>query len=303
MNMLLREAIEDYMHYISVINQKSLSTIKSYKQDLVQYERYLQEYGTHDVNEITSDIIECFLQQQSLQKSSNSLNHMSVSIRNFHNYLSYRYDYIQNPALHLRLRKHGKKLPIFMNEHDMKIFLSSFDEMNEQDIYHHCIVELMYGCGMRVSEVCNLKMNQLHLKQGFVRCIGKGNKERMIPIHDIAGELIHMYLETIRSVWNIKKLPFVFINKRGNVLNRQYVHMLIKQKLKELDLDDHISAHSFRHSFATHLLNGGADLRSVQELLGHSDIGTTQIYTHIQTARLKEVYKQSHPRGKKKSKT
>ena len=298
--MKIHEAIENYIHYISVVDQKALTTIENYKQDLIQYEAYLKNQGIDEMEDITYAIIESFVLEQSQSKKTNSINRMVVSIRNFHYFISYNFSSVANPAMFLKLSKKSSKLPLFLNESDIEEFLGSFDDQDAIGMYHHSIIELMYGCGLRVSEVCNITMNQLHLSQGFVRCIGKGSKERMVPINDHAKYCLETYIQTIRNEWNTKKLPYLFINHLGNRLNRQYVHKMIKNKLNELDLNDKISAHSFRHSFATHLLNGGADLRSVQELLGHSDISTTQVYTHVQTSRLKDAYLKAHPRRKSK---
>lgn len=297
--MIIKEGIENYLHYISVIDQKALTTIQNYRQDLLQYANFLNSKSIDNMEDIDYASIEAFILSESITKKVNSINRMVVSIRNFHYYITYNYPSIANPALFLRLSKKGQKLPIFMNESDVQLFLGAFDDQDELGMFHHSILELMYGCGLRVSEVCNLGIHQLHLQQGFIRCVGKGSKERMIPINDTAKHCLQLYIDKVRSVWNKKKLPYVFINQRGNRLNRQYIHKLIKCKIHELELNDKISAHSFRHSFATHLLNGGADLRSVQELLGHSDIATTQIYTHVQTAHLKEVYLKAHPRRNK----
>ena len=297
--MKIQEAIENYLHYISVVDQKALTTINNYKQDLIQYEAYLKSQGIKEMEEITYTLIESFVLMQSQSKKTNSINRMVVSIRNFHYFISYNFTTIANPAMFLKLSKKSNKLPLFLNESDTEIFLGSFDDEDNVGMFHHSIIELMYGCGLRVSEVCNLTMNQLHLSQGFIRCVGKGNKERMVPINNHAKYCLDTYIQTIRSEWNTKKLSYLFINHLGNRLNRQYIHKMIKNKVQELELSDKISAHSFRHSFATHLLNGGADLRSVQELLGHSDIATTQVYTHVQTSRLKEAYLKAHPRRKK----
>lgn len=298
--MKTQEAMEDYLHYISVIDQKALTTISNYKQDLKQYTSYLSTQNINDMEDITYKDIETFIFKERETKKVNSVNRMIVTIRNFHNYITYNYTTVSNPALFLKLSKKGNKLPIFMNESDIEMFLGSFDDKDDVGMYHHSIIELMYGCGLRVSEVCNITIAQLHLEQGFIKCVGKGSKERMIPINDTAKYYLQSYIDHIRSQWNKKKLPYVFVNHLGNRLTRQYTHTMIKETLASLMLNDAISAHSFRHSFATHLLNGGADLRSVQELLGHSDIATTQIYTHIQTSRLKETYLKAHPRNKNK---
>ncbi|MDH6366365.1 MULTISPECIES: tyrosine recombinase [unclassified Breznakia] len=297
--MKLHEAIENYIHYISVIDQKALTTIDNYKNDLVQYESFMHEHNIEDVETIEYKNIEAFIQNQALSKKMNSINRMIVSIRNFHYYVTYNFPSIANPAMHVKLSKKGNKLPSFLNENDLEMFIGAFNDKKDVDLYQHAIIEVMYGCGLRVSEVCNLQMNQLHLQQGIIKAVGKGNKERLIPINQHAIDCLQLYFDGPRAFWNTKKLHYVFVNQRGNRLTRQYVHSMIKKKLMELEMNDTISAHSFRHSFATHLLNGGADLRSVQELLGHSDISTTQIYTHIQSDRLKHEYLQAMNKKKK----
>ena len=157
---------------------------------------------------------------------------------------------------------------------------------------------MLYGCGLRVSECCELRLQQLHLKQGLVRVIGKGSKERMVPLHEEGIQALLQYLQYVRPQWEQTRSPYVFINHLGHPLTRQYVHQMIKRTLQSLGMSTAYSAHSFRHSFATHLLDGGADLRVVQELLGHSYIQTTQIYTHVQGRRLRQAYDAFHPLAK-----
>ena len=153
-----------------------------------------------------------------------------------------------------------------------------------------------YGCGLRVSELCQLEYSSLHLQNDFLRIKGKGNKQRIVPIHHQCKEALIHYLDKVRIHRVVKKTNYVFLNEHGNQLQRGSVHALIKKNLRKCGLNEQLSAHSFRHSFASHLLDGGADLRSVQELLGHSDISTTQIYTHIQNKTLCEQYAYIHPR-------
>lgn len=298
--MNINEALENYLQYISVVDQKALTTIQNYKQDLNQYLTFLQSLEIYDTKDISTQLIEQFILCESHRKQTNSMNRMIVSIRTFHNYLSATFPTITNPALHVRLNKKQRVLPTFLNTHDINTLFTSFTDDNPIEQYQHTILEVMYGCGLRVSEICSLQLNQLHLDQGFVRVIGKGNKERMLPIHKQASACLTYYLNHQRQQWNKRKLNQVFINQLGNPLTRQYVHTMIKNKLKQTHTNTHVSAHSFRHSYATHLLDGGADLRSVQELLGHQDIGTTQIYTHVQSNKLKSEYLKAHPRRNKK---
>lgn len=297
--MQIRDAIEDYLHHISVVDQKAITSIQAYTRDLRIYESFLTVRELHQINDISYADIQDFIQEQRKVKKSNSVNRMISTLHNFHHYITFTYPKENDPSLFIHSKKDGRKLPRYFNEHDIIQLLDSFGN-NDQELFEHAMLELLYSCGLRVSELCSLTMNQLHLEQGFLRVIGKGDKERMIPIHQRAIHIVRDYVTTVRSKWQKKRIPNVFLNHLGNAVSRQYVHRLIKTKLAEMNLDESLSAHSFRHSFATHLLDGGADLRVVQELLGHSDIKTTQIYTHVQNKRLKEAYASFHPRSKQK---
>ncbi len=297
--MQIRDAIEDYLHHIRVVDQKAITSIQAYTRDLRIYESFLTVRELHQINDISYADIQDFIQEQRKVKKSNSVNRMISTLHNFHHYITFTYPKENDPSLFIHSKKDGRKLPRYFNEHDIIQLLDSFGN-NDQELFEHAMLELLYSCGLRVSELCSLTMNQLHLEQGFLRVIGKGDKERMIPIHQRAIHIVRDYVTTVRSKWQKKRMPNVFLNHLGNAVSRQYVHRLIKTKLAEMNLDESLSAHSFRHSFATHLLDGGADLRVVQELLGHSDIKTTQIYTHVQNKRLKEAYASFHPRSKQK---
>ena len=297
--MQIRDAIEDYLHHISVVDQKAITSIQAYTRDLRIYESFLTVRELHQINDISYADIQDFIQEQRKVKKSNSVNRMISTLHNFHHYITFTYPKENDPSLFIHSKKDGRKLPRYFNEHDIIQLLDSFGN-NDQELFEHAMLELLYSCGLRVSELCSLTMNQLHLDQGFLRVIGKGDKERMIPIHQRAIHIVRDYVTTVRSKWQKKRMPNVFLNHLGNAVSRQYVHRLIKTKLAEMNLDESLSAHSFRNSFATHLLDGGADLRVVQELLGHSDIKTTQIYTHVQNKRLKEAYASFHPRSKQK---
>ena len=307
--MQIEEALNDYMNYIQAVDQKAAATIASYHSDLLEYQAYLAAQGIVHMEDISYSNLQDFLEYLRLDhvdedgniiahaRKTSSINHMISSLHTFHRYITMTYPTIYDPAYHIRSKKSAKHLPAYFNVHDIEILLDSFGT-SDQELFEKAILELLYGCGLRVSECCSLTLNQLHLEQGFLRVIGKGDKERMIPMHERCIKAIRVYLDIDRRHWEKKRSPYVFINASGNRCTRQYVHTLIKQKLKECGLNEQLSAHSFRHSFATHLLDGGADLRVVQELLGHSDITTTQIYTHVQSNRLKNVYTSSHPRAK-----
>lgn len=304
----IQEAIQDYIRYIRGVDQKSRATISSYQNDLHTYFQYLSSRAIQDMNDITYQHIQDFLAYLSedhyedghlvfTKRKGASINHMITSLHMFHRYITMTYPSVLDPAIHIRSKRSAKHLPVYFNHEDIETLLNSFGD-SDQELFEHAILELLYGCGLRVSECCDLTLNQMHLEQGFLRVIGKGDKERMIPMHERCIKLIRNYVTRVREQWEVKRSPYVFINKKGNALTRQYVHVLIKEKLKENNLNEALSAHSFRHSFASHLLDGGADLRVVQELLGHSDIATTQIYTHVQNKRLQSVYASYHPRAK-----
>lgn len=306
--MEIKEAKEDYIRYIRSVDQKSASTISAYDNDLKEYQSYLSSIQIFEMQDITYQYIQDFLaylsedhvDEQGMLVSSKrkgtSINRMITSLHMFHRYITMSYPNILDAAIHIRGKKNAEHLPSYFNQQDMERLLNSFTD-DDQDVFERAILELLYSCGLRVSECCNLRLNQLHIEQGFLRVIGKGDKERMVPLHNQCVHSLRDYLTQVRVKWEKKRSPYVFINALSHPLTRQYVHVLIKRKLKEHNLNEALSAHSFRHSFASHLLDGGADLRVVQELLGHRDIATTQIYTHIQNKRLQSVYRAYHPRA------
>ena len=179
---------------------------------------------------------------------------MITSLRMFHRYLTMTYPKIPDATLHIRSSKTAKKLPTYFNVADIERLLDSFQD-SDMDIFHKALLEVLYGCGLRVSELTHLRLNMTHLEQGFLKVLGKGEKERMVPMHQRSVHALQQYLEFVRPQWVKQRSPFVFLNSRGQNVSRQYVHNLIKSKLTALGLDERLSAHSFRHSFATHLLD------------------------------------------------
>ena len=293
--MQIEEAIQDYLYYSKWVDKKSINTISSYQNELKKYAYYLDLEGIYDTSDITYFVIYDYLHSLLETMKRTSVNHALSTIKQFHTYLSMTYSTINNPTLHLKAFKSTKALPKYFNHDDIKYLLESFSE-SDKDIFEKAVLELLYGCGLRVSELCHLQYSDLHLQNHVLRIHGKGNKQRMIPIHQRCIEALMHYLEQVRPKRLKKQTEYLFLNEHGKMLQRGSVHTLIKKNLKKCGLNEALSAHSFRHSFASHLLDGGADLRSVQELLGHADITTTQIYTHIQNKRLCEQYTQKHPR-------
>ena len=295
----LHEALSDYKLNLSLVENKSKKTIEAYMSDLTHYIDYLNQKNINNVEEITILTVDNYLNSLTKEYSSNSINRVLASVRSFHKFISLNHESIKDPTLYIHTHKHNEHLPIYASVQDLKVLFDSFSN-SDIDIYHKTILLTLYSCGLRVNELCSLKRNDVHLSEKILKVTGKGDKERIIPIVDACVQQMELYLNLVRKNWQKKTLPNFFINQYGRVLTRQYVHNLIKKKCEECNLNPNLSAHSFRHSFASHLLDGNADLRIVQELLGHSDIQTTQIYTHIQNKRLVNAYDNAFQSFKKK---
>lgn len=287
--MELKDAFEDYHLYLSVVQRKSKKTVQSYLHDIEVYLDFLKDRKISKCENISVLDIEAFLDFYAENHVASSLNRMIASIHSFHLQISTMHPEIKDVSLLIHGMKSSKHLPVYLSVDEVKKVFSSFQD-NEIDQYNKTILVVLYSCGLRVSELCDLKLNDVHLTEQILKVKGKGDKERIIPISSYCVSQMKYYLDSIRLVWDVKNISYFFVNRLGHICTRQYVHLMIKQKVNELNLNPKISAHSFRHSFATHLLDGDADLRIVQELLGHSNISTTQIYTHIQDKRLTSVY-------------
>ena len=298
--MQVEEAINDYLYNISTIEQKSQATISSYKNDLIKFVDFCKENEIPEIEKVDNLMIQDFLSIQKGQLSDNSLAHLLTSLKNLFNYLFITYN-IKNPIAVLSLKKR-QHLPTFLTEKEIKLVLDSFNEEDDEQFFQKLLLELIYVTGIRVSELCDIQIKAVNLAHKQIRIIGKGNKERIVLIDTETSESMLYYLRNIRPKFNKKKQNvYFFINRLGNKINRQYVFQLIKEKSSEVGINKNVSPHSLRHSFATHMLNEDVDLRSVQELLGHSDISTTQIYTHVESKHLKDAYDKLE-RAKKKEK-
>lgn len=247
---------------------------------------FLENGGGADIQSVRKFVVQ--LSQGGLKKSS--ISRMLSSLRTFFNFLQLESKIEFNPARVVRNPRPEKRLPNFLDENEMKKLLEQPMELRDS-----AILELLYSSGLRVSEVVNLKIRDLDLDSGFLRTTGKGAKERLAPIGKHAIRALQSWITELYS--RKRKSDHVFINKNGTRLSEVWVRKIIKTYAQRAGIEKLVTPHVLRHSFATHLLDRGADLRSVQELLGHSSIATTQIYTHVTTANLKRVYKKAHPRG------
>ncbi|WP_367300889.1 site-specific tyrosine recombinase XerD [Leuconostoc carnosum] len=291
-------AIVDYLHYIRIERGLSENTIKSYRQDLQQFNAYATQ-EKWSLNDIDHFLILAWLNQlQILGKSNNSVIRMVTALRKFFGYLSQEQLILHNPMIDVKPPKKSSHLPAVLTVAEIDALLQVSIEQTALGIRNRTLLEVMYATGLRVSELVNLKMRDLHLQLGLIQTIGKGDKERIIPIGDVASEWLEKYFSGSRlALLKERESDFVFLNDRGNQLTRQGVWKIIKKLVLEAGITKNVSPHTLRHSFATHILENGADLRIVQELLGHADISTTQIYTHISKKRLSEVYDNFHPRA------
>jgi len=291
-------AIADYLHYIRIERGLSDNTIKSYHQDLQQFALYATTENLA-LNDIDHIVILTWLNRLREQgKSNNSVIRMVTSLRKFFGYLLQEKQILHNPMTDVRPPKKAEHLPAVLSLAEIDALLAVPTEKTPLGVRNRTLIEVLYATGLRVSELVNLKMGDLHLQLGLIQTIGKGDKERIIPIGEVAADWLEKYFSNSRLLLlKGNDSPFVFLNDHGNQLSRQGVWKIIKKLVLSAGINKDVSPHTLRHSFATHILENGADLRIVQELLGHADISTTQIYTHISKKRLSEVYDEFHPRA------
>ena len=232
--------------------------------------------------------------------TATSMSRELSSIRAFHKFLHLEGIVHENVALALASPKKDKKLPTVLSVEEVMKILSLLNDDTPYNARNHAMIEVMYACGLRVSELVNLKISELHLTSKMISTTGKGTKERLVPINDYAAKVLKNYIIEHRpKLLKKQSSPYVFLNNLGEPISRQSFFILIKKLCTEAGIQKEISPHTLRHSFATHLLEAGTDLRLIQEMLGHEDISTTQIYTHLSKQKIKDVYKTSHPRGGK----
>jgi integrase/recombinase XerD len=296
MNIFLNE-------YLSVLKlEKNLSenTIESYRSDISSLLRFLEEYKIDDPSEVGyENLIAFFKALKNAGLNSRSAARYYSSLKGFFNYLVRNKYIAANPIEKVPTPKLGKNLPSVLSVNEVDAILSKPDTANILGLRDKAVLETFYACGIRVSELINLKLSDIFLEEGVIRVLGKGSKERLVPIGSSAIEWINYYLKQSRLLLEKKTKSgnFLFLNSHGTKLSRMGIWKIVDRYVTEAGILKEVHPHTFRHSFATHLLEGGADLRAVQEMLGHADISTTQIYTHIDREYIKQVHKDFHPRG------
>lgn len=296
----MKEQIIDYLHYLTTERGLSQNTRKSYERDLEQYLTFLTEQHIKDWQAVDRVLILSFLQQlQQSGKSSATIIRMVSSLRRFHQFLRQERFTDHDPMQHIDSPKKQQKLPDTLSLSEVERLIETPDTKEVLGIRDRAILEVMYATGLRVSELIGLQLKDLHLSMGLLQTTGKGDKERIVPLGDLAIQWIETYLEEARPFLTRKhpEESHLFVNNHGKQLSRQGIWKNLKALVRKAGITKNVTPHTLRHSFATHLLENGADLRTVQELLGHADISTTQIYTHITKKRMTEVYKQHFPRA------
>lgn len=297
----MEDHIKDFVHYLTVEKGLAKNTIVSYERDLRSYAAYLQKVEQlKSLNEVNRTHLLQFLGHLKQNgKSAKTLARHVASIRAFHQFLLREKICEQDPAVHLETPQQEQRLPKVLSLSEVEALLEAPKSNSPFDLRNRAMLELLYATGMRVSELIQMKLDDLHLAMGFVRCIGKGDKERIIPIGQTAIKVMEAYLVNGRPHLRSAKhrSNALFLNHHGKAMSRQGFWKILKKIAVDAGIEKPLTPHMLRHSFATHLLENGADLRAVQELLGHVDISTTQIYTHVTKTRLKDVYTTFHPRA------
>lgn len=319
--------LKDFCSYLRIERSLSPNTIEAYKSDLLKFIKYVSEvYGALSPNSVMPEHVESFLKSEyDLGISKRSQARRISSVKAFYKYIEIENDSDNNPCSKLDTPKMSRYLPVVLSVEEVFAILDSVDCSTPEGIRNRAILEMLYSCGLRVSELVNLRLSDLFFKDSFIRVIGKGDKQRIVPIGDIAIETVNKYIpvrwEIIQSAKNSgmhggahlnkdaksnarhiamkKGDDILFLNRRGGKLSREMIFMMIKKQAATVGITKEISPHTFRHSFATHLVENGADLRVVQEMLGHSSILTTEIYTHVSSKQWMKNILEHHPQRSK----
>lgn len=296
----MNNVLSQYINYLENDRELSKNTLESYSRDLRQFEEYVHKKDSKDeIEKATKTLVLTYLMYlQKNGKSTSTISRKLASLRSFYQYLLNNGKIKQDPTVDLQAPKQEKKLPSILTLEEVELLLNQPDINTVKGIRDRAMLELLYAVGIRVSELVSLNVEDINFNLGFVTCAKGSNNERVIPIGRMAIEMLNKYMTVSRNkLIKDRKENSLFVNYHGKRLTRQGFWKIIKFYTKKANINKVITPHTLRHSFAAHLLQNGADLKSVQEMLGHSDISTTQIYTMINTSRIKEVYDKTHPRA------
>jgi|TARA_B110000908_G_scaffold158274_1_gene199228 integrase/recombinase XerD len=290
-------AINDFIDYLKIERGFSFNSISSYKEDITKFRKFIN--NSKNPLEINADDIKGFLNNISKELNSTSQSRIISGLRSFFEFLIFEKYIKDNPLNLIESPKTSRKLPDVLSLEEIDVLISKIDLYKEQGERNLAIIELLYGCGIRVSELVDLKISDLFFEENFIKVTGKGNKQRLIPIGNLTKQKINNYLNNSRNKVKVINTfnDHVFLNRRGKNLTRAMIFTIIKKLAEKANFSKSISPHTFRHSFATHLLENGADLRTIQQLLGHESITTTEIYMHLDNRYLSEALNKFHPRA------
>lgn len=293
------QAIQAFLDYLAVERGLSSNTIAAYSRDMAQFATYARGRGVTSIDALSEAVLQGFLEHlRKLNTSSSSINRKLSAVKTFCKFACreglLKADFTENtPGV-----RSAKKLPSVLTIEEVSNLLAQPNCSQPTGLRDKAMLETLYATGARVSELLNLRLSDVNLTIGLVRCFGKGSKERAVPIGKVAIHYVSEYLATVRPRFaRSGSSEYLFLTTRGGKMSRVSFWKLVKKYAAKAGITKVITPHTLRHSFATHLLQGGADLRSIQEMLGHADIGTTQVYTHISRDKLKEVYRETHPRA------
>jgi len=300
----MQEHVQAFLDYLEVERSYSANTIAAYRNDLSQFERYLQQLNPaqrpRGWGNVTRDhIISYMLDMREREYASSTIARKVAAVKSLFGFLFAQELVGKNPAAELDSPKVEKHLPEIISAQDVEELLDTPGTHSPANLRDTALLELLYATGLRVSELVALNVEDTDLEAGIIRCVGKGNKERILPLYEQAQEILRAYLHSGRPglLSNGEKETALFLNRRGQRLTRQGLWLIIKRYVEQSGIAGHVTPHTLRHSFATHMLRGGAGLREVQELLGHANISTTQVYTQVSKEHLRQVYDDAHPRA------
>ncbi len=292
--------IKQFNHYLKLERGLADNSIQAYVQDVIKLKQFALATGELQPEQVQQEHLSLFIQTLTeCGMSAYSQARIISGIKSFYKYLLFEGHIKSDPTQLIDAPQLGRKLPDTLDIHEIELLLKSIDHSTPEGPRNRAIIETLYSCGLRVSELTGLRISHLYLEAGYVRVIGKGDKERLVPIGREAIKYINIYKNESRVHLNIKpgNEDFLFLNRRGAQLTRVMIFTIIKNLALKAGIHKKVSPHTFRHSFATHLIEGGADLRAVQEMLGHESITTTEIYTHLDRSYLQQVMKEFHPRS------
>ena len=295
-----KDALKDFALYLKIERGMSNHTVNNYTHDVQKLVLYLETYDMQLTPlQITTEHVQVFIYEMAKELNPRTQSRLISGLRSFYDYLIFENYCESNPLERIEAPKIGRKLPDTLSVKDIDRIVSAVDLSSPQGERNRAIIETLYSCGLRVSELTELKISDLFFEEGFIKVTGKGNKQRFVPIGPLTQKYINLYKDHVRVQMKIEPAfnDTLFLNRRGKQLSRAMIFTIVKTLALEAGIEKNISPHTFRHSFATHLLENGADLRAIQMMLGHESITTTEIYMHVDKSHLKDAMLKFHPRS------